>query len=182
MPLAKAVTRSEVPAASPPGQVPLRPEALVLDTNTVLDWLVFGDDAAQVVGKAIGCSELRWLMTTRMLAELRSVLARPLASRWEHARELALTIEVSTLATLCAEPPVAQHLLCRDAADQMFIDLAHAHRPALLLTRDRELLRLRSRAGDDGVRLQTAAAWLAARPQTRTTAASQPGDRLGGCA
>ncbi|MCG3189926.1 MAG: hypothetical protein LKCHEGNO_02476 [Burkholderiaceae bacterium] len=171
-----------MPAALSPGQVVLRPEALVLDTNAVLDWLVFRDHAAQAVGTAIGCAELRWLMTPRMLAELRSVLARPLASRWEHARELALTIEVSTLATLCSEPPVAQRLPCRDAADQMFIDLAYAHRPSLLLTRDRELLRLRARAAGDSVRIQTAAAWLAARPPTRTTAAGQPGDRPGGCA
>jgi len=171
MPLTNAVKSGEASVAASPRQAPVRPGALVLDTNAVLDWLVFGDRPAQAVGKAIACGELRWLVTPRMLAELGTVLARPLARRWERARELALTIEVSTLAKICAEPPVAQHLTCRDVADQVFIDLAHAHRPALLLTRDRELLRLRRRAGDDGVQIDTTAAWLATRTQTRATAA-----------
>jgi len=161
MPPTKAVTRSEVAAS--PRQAPVWPGALVLDTNAVLDWLVFGDGAALAVGEAIARGELRWLVTPRMLAELNAVLARPLARRWERARELALTLDVSSRATICAEPPTAKRLICRDAADQVFIDLAHAHRPALLLTRDRLLLSLRRRAADDGVRIETVAGWLAAR-------------------
>lgn len=133
---------------------------VVLDTNAVLDWLVFGDPTARVVGAAITDGRLQWLVSPRMLAELSAVLSRPLNPRWDHAREHALTIDVAALALLCAEPAIASsRLLCRDASDQVFIDLARAHSPAVLLTRDHALLALRKRAAAFGVRITTAAAW-----------------------
>jgi len=134
---------------------------LILDTNTVLDWLVFADPAGRAVGGAIAGGGLRWLVTPLMLAELRGVLARRLPERWEPARELALTIDVMPWVTTCAEPSVGPRLICRDAADQVFIDLACEHRPSLLLTRDRALLALRRRAAALGVQIATAKAWLA---------------------
>jgi predicted nucleic acid-binding protein len=133
---------------------------VILDTNTVLDWLVFGDASAAAVGAAIEQGHLQWLVTPRMLDELRAVLAAPLALRWEASRELALTIDVTGLAIVCAEPAADnQRLLCRDATDQVFIDLACEHRPAVLLTRDRALLALRRRAARCGVDVSTAASW-----------------------
>jgi predicted nucleic acid-binding protein len=94
-----------------------------------------------------------------MLAELHAVLSRPLPRRWEPARELALTLDLTNLVLVCAEPAPSQHLVCRDAADQVFIDLALQLSPALLLTRDRALLALRHRAADRGVDITTAASW-----------------------
>jgi putative PIN family toxin of toxin-antitoxin system len=133
---------------------------VVLDTNTVLDWLVFRDALACGLGAAIISGRLRWLTSPHMLAELRAVLSRPLAPRWDDAREHALTIEVSQWAAMCAEPTVASHpLVCRDPDDQVFIDLAREHSPAVLLTRDRALLALRRRAAAFGVVIATAAAW-----------------------
>src|SRR5215471_4743436 len=76
---------------------------VILDTNTVLDWLVFGDASAAAVGAAIEQGHLQWLVTPRMLDELRAVLATPLALRWEASRELALTIDVTRLAIVCTE-------------------------------------------------------------------------------
>ena len=139
------------------------PVRVVLDTNTVLDWLLFGDAPANVVGAAIRDGHLRWLASPRMLAELQAVLRRPLSERWNPAREHALTIDVGVLATLCAEPVVASaRLLCRDPDDQVFIDLAREHGPATLLTRDRALLSLRRRAVAFGVVIARAADWVAA--------------------
>jgi len=136
------------------------PRCIVLDTNTVLDWLVFGEPPACAVGAAVTQGLLQWLATARMLAELQAVLSRPLIARWEPARELALTIDVAKLASICAEPITSNpRLICRDPADQMFIDLAHAHRPAVLLTRDRALLALRRQAAALGVDVSTAAVW-----------------------
>jgi predicted nucleic acid-binding protein len=137
-----------------------KPVRVVLDTNIVLDWLVFADPSATTVGTAIQSGGLTWLTTPRMHAELRAVLSRPLATRWDPARELALTIDLSRLALICAEPtPAGQALTCRDASDQVFIDLAREHGPAILLTRDRALLALRQRAAAFGVVIATAAAW-----------------------
>jgi predicted nucleic acid-binding protein len=136
------------------------PVRVVLDTNIVLDWLVFADASAAAVGAAIASGRLTWLVTPRMHAELRAVLSRPLSSRWDRARELALTTDFWHLATKCAEPmPAGQGLVCRDASDQVFIDLARQRGPAVLLTRDRALLALRRRAAALGVLISTAAAW-----------------------
>jgi len=145
---------------------------VVLDTNTVLEWLVFRDAPACGLGAAIHSGGLRWLASPRMLAELRAVLSRPLAPRWNDAREHALTIEVSQWAFMCAEPTVASHpLVCRDPDDQVFIDLAREHHPAVLLTRDRALLALRRRAAPFGIVIDTAASWWqrAASDTTPTT-------------
>ena len=163
-----ALTRQALKADEPPlpdaavtGAIAFpRLSAVVLDTNAVLDWLVFGDPDARAIGAAVAARRLRWLATPAMLAELRSVLHRPLAPRWEAARELALTIDVATLASLCEEPAAAgPHLICRDPADQIFIDLACRHSPAVLLTRDRALLALRRRAIARGVEIASASAW-----------------------
>ena len=137
-----------------------KPVRVVLDTNIVLDWLVFADASATAVGTAITSGGLTWLTTPRMHAELRAVLSRPLSTRWDPARELALTIDLSSLAVVCAEPASAgRPLTCRDTSDQVFIDLARQHGPAVLLTRDRALLALRQHAAASGVVITTAIAW-----------------------
>jgi predicted nucleic acid-binding protein len=136
------------------------PACVVLDTNTVLDWLVFGEPFARAVGAAITDGRLRWLASPRMVSELQAVLRRPLDPRWDRAREHALTIDVTKVALMCTEPAIASHqLLCRDPDDQVFIDLARAHAPDVLLTRDRALLSLRRRAATFGVQVATAVAW-----------------------
>jgi putative PIN family toxin of toxin-antitoxin system len=139
---------------------PGKPQRVVLDTNTVLDWLVFRDAAACRVGEAIASGDLIWLVSPRMLAELGAVLSKPFAPRWDAAREHALTSDVSHWATRCDDPVPGPHpLVCRDPDDQVFIDLARACSPALLLTRDRALLALRRRAAAFGVTIATAATW-----------------------
>jgi len=50
---------------------------LVLDTNVVLDLLVFGDAAAQPVKQGLQDGALRWLATHAMREELARVLAYP---------------------------------------------------------------------------------------------------------
>jgi predicted nucleic acid-binding protein len=132
----------------------------VIDTNAVLDWLVFGDVDAVEVARAAAGGHLLWLATSRMRAELAAVLARPLPERWEGARKHALTIDAMAGAFACDEPPSSPgRLLCRDATDQMFIDLALAHAPAWLITRDRALLALRRRASLRSVTVCTPAQW-----------------------
>ncbi|HSB21710.1 MAG TPA: PIN domain-containing protein [Burkholderiaceae bacterium] len=154
------VTRLEASATQ--ARTAIEPLRVVLDTNAVLDWRVFGDPDALAVGAAIEQRRLQWLTTPRMLAELSAVLQRPLPAHWEPARKLALTIDLAASAVVCSEPARAVTLACRDAGDQVFIDLAHAMSPVVLLTRDRALLALRRRASHHGIEISTAAAW---RPQ-----------------
>ena len=143
---------------------------VVLDTNAVLDWLVFREPSALALGHAIGQRRWTWCATPAMLDELRWVLARPLAVRWESAQELALTIDLEALATLieASVPAPGDALVCRDPADQMFIDLALGCPPCWLVSRDKALLALRRRAAARGVVIAPPALWQ------RAHAARQP--------
>jgi putative PIN family toxin of toxin-antitoxin system len=135
----------------------------VVDTNAVLDWLVFREPAGLALREAIGGGRHVWCVTPPMLDELRAVLSRPLAERWEPARKLALTVDLRPLYSECMTPlplPASKGLVCRDATDQMFIDLALASAPAWLITRDRALLALRRRAAALGVVVATPEQWL----------------------
>lgn len=135
---------------------------VVIDTNAVLDWLVFSNRSAVRLGDAVRQGQSVWCTTAATLDELRAVLNRPLAERWEPARKLALTIDLASLTTAhppIQPPPPPERLICRDPADQMFIDLALRCSPAWLVTRDRALLALRRRAATKGVIVATPEQW-----------------------
>ena len=119
---------------------------LVLDTNVVLDLLVFGDPAVQPVHERLQAGELQWLATAPMREELARVLAYPkLAPRVAFHRGAAAAVlaDFDRRARLVAPAPAAP-VRCGDADDQKFIDLAVAHR-CLLLSKDFEVLRMKKR-------------------------------------
>ena len=139
-------------------QVSKHPTA-ILDTNVVLDCLVFRNPACAGLADALGLT-VAWLTTASMRAELAHVLGRGLGARWpaEPARVLAFFDSRA-----CVEPePPRSRLACADASDQVFIDLAVAHR-AVLLTRDRALLKLARRATLHGAAVTTPEGWPMAR-------------------
>ena len=116
--------------------------AVVLDTNTVLDWLVFRDAAAAPLCVALESGALRWLACQRMREELARTLGYPALARWNPDSERVLSC-FDRLAALHPQPPSAPlNLRCTDPDDQVFLDLALAHRAPWLLTHDRALLRL----------------------------------------
>lgn len=137
-------------------------DVAVLDTQVVLDWLVFADAAAAPLAAAVQCGALRWIATDVMHAELMHVLgrgrlrsARPIDAdamsrrflRWSERRDAA--------------PAALPALRCRDADDQMFIDLAVAASARWLFTRDRALLDLRRPARAHGVTVLRPIDWPA---------------------
>lgn len=135
----------------------MKPEAIVLDTNIVLDVFVFNDTAAQPLRQSLLDGKLDWLATQPMRDELARVLAYPqivprlafyalsasdvLAGFDRHAR----LVEVAAKAGVT----------CSDADDQKFIDLAVAHK-ALLLSKDRAVISMSKRLVALGVRAQAA--------------------------
>jgi putative PIN family toxin of toxin-antitoxin system len=126
---------------------------LVLDTNIVLDLLVFADPQARPVKEGLEAGELRWLATPAMREELARVLAYPkLAQRVAHHRGSAdaVLVDFDRHAVLHEVPPKAP-VTCGDPDDQKFIDLAVAHRCALL-SKDYEVLRMRKRLAQLDVR------------------------------
>jgi putative PIN family toxin of toxin-antitoxin system len=119
---------------------------LVLDTNIVLDLLVFADVHAQPLSARLAAGELDWISTAVMREELARVLAYPkLAERVAfHRGEAARVLDdFDRHARLVDIAPKAS-VTCGDPDDQKFIDLAVAHRCALL-SKDREVLRMRKR-------------------------------------
>jgi predicted nucleic acid-binding protein len=138
------------------------PPRAVLDTNVVLDWLVFANPAVAPITQAVESGRLRWVATAEMRAELAEVLRRGLP------RNPTLnTDRIWSTWSACAHiedipPPagLAAPLRCTDPDDQKFIDFA-LHRADWLFTRDRAVLRLARRALPRGLSILTPEAWTA---------------------
>lgn len=137
---------------------------LVIDTNAVLGWLVFREPWAATLDAALLCGTACWLASSATLGEMAHVLERPLPARWESARKHALTQSWRQAAMVCADPAALRRpgLVCRDATDQKFLDLALAEQAHWLITHDRDLLQLRRRAAASGLKIATPVQWAAA--------------------
>ncbi|MBC5785533.1 PIN domain-containing protein [Ramlibacter sp. USB13] len=119
---------------------------LVLDTNVVLDLLVFGDPKALPLKDGLEAGAMHWLATAAMREELARVLAYPkLAARvlFHRGSADAVLQDFDRHARLQDVPQKAP-VTCGDPDDQKFIDLAVAHR-CTLLSKDYEVLRMRKR-------------------------------------
>ena len=125
---------------------------IVIDTNIALDLLVFGDPACEPLQAALDAGELRWLATQAMRDELARVLGYPqIVPRLAYYRRTpdAVLADFDRLAQRVAPAPRAS-VVCKDPDDQIFIDLAVAHR-APLRSKDRLVLALRKRLAALGV-------------------------------
>ena len=135
----------------------MTPQAIVLDTNIVLDLLVFNDVAAKPLRQALEAGELDWLATAPMRDELERVLAYPqIVSRLAFYRLLPSEVLAGfdRYARLTAVPGKAG-VTCSDADDQIFIDLAVAHQ-ATLLSKDQAVISMQKRLLALGVLAQAA--------------------------
>jgi uncharacterized protein len=141
--------------------------AAVIDTQALLDWLVFRDAAASRWSRAVLAGQLRWLACPAMRRELGHMLAHPRLARWQPDGERALAV-FDRHARLLPDPVASlPSLRCRDADDQVFIDLALGERVAWLLTRDKALLALARRAGPWGTAIVRPEAWVPQDPANR---------------
>lgn len=127
--------------------------ALVLDTNIALDLLLFADPAAEPLARALEAGRHVWLATPAMREEFRRVLDYPqiVPRRRFHGLEAATLLERYDAASHSVAPAPRAPVVCRDADDQKFIDLAVAYR-AVLLSKDRAVLATRRRLAAHGVR------------------------------
>ena len=141
------------------------PCRVVLDTNVVLDWLVFDDARVQRLGQALALAQLLWLTTEPMLAELTDVLTRPFVTPWCND-PAAVLAQARSLCHIVPTPVMAPDKapVCGDPDDQQFIDLAWSVPAVWLFTRDRALLALAARARARGVVITTPQAWLGLPP------------------
>ncbi|WP_096667699.1 putative toxin-antitoxin system toxin component, PIN family [Polaromonas sp. AET17H-212] len=132
-------------------------DCVVLDTNIVLDLFVFGDLAAQALKSAVITGRLQWLATAAMRVELARVLDYPQVAKRLTRDGLAgaqVLLAFDTHARTVAAGGKAP-VTCSDADDQIFIDLAVAHK-AWLLSKDQAVLCMKKRLLALDVRVQTA--------------------------
>ncbi|MGE0189730.1 MAG: putative toxin-antitoxin system toxin component, PIN family [Steroidobacteraceae bacterium] len=138
------------------------PTRLVLDTNVVLDWLVFAATSLDPLAAAVATGRVRVLTHLPALDELQRVLGYPVL-KLEPIRQSAILVQYRSQtcpATLPTGFAVNNLLLpggfprCRDVDDQPFLALAfHAH--ATLVSRDRQLLRLARRVAPFGLQIMS---------------------------
>ncbi|MEY2802089.1 MAG: hypothetical protein RL513_1674 [Pseudomonadota bacterium] len=131
--------------------------ALVLDTNIVLDVFVFADETARPVLPALAEGRRQWVATAAMREELARVLAYPqivprLAFYGLEASDVLGAFDRH--AAIVDAPPKAP-VTCSDPDDQKFIDLAVA-RQALLLSKDRAVLSMKKRLAAWSVQVRPA--------------------------
>jgi putative PIN family toxin of toxin-antitoxin system len=132
-------------------------EVLVIDTNVVLDLLVFGDPASSRLASRLTSCASRWHATEAMRCEFEAVLARPKFDRHFAVRHGAMDRWHAWTQMVDPVSAALNRLACRDRDDQMFVDLAVQLSPSCLLTWDKEVLRLQRPAKNLGVRIVTPA-------------------------
>lgn len=120
--------------------------SIVLDTNIVLDLLVFQDPFTEPLRAALDAGHLRWIATPEMRNELERVLAYPqIAKRlafYALAPEAVLAARDARVHIVDVAPKAP--ITCKDPDDQRFIDLAVAHR-CLVLSKDQAVLSMAKR-------------------------------------
>ena len=149
----------------PPTVTRRSPLDLVIDTNVVLDWLVFSNPIGAPLEEALTSGRFRWLFTRAMRDELAHVIARESLARWAIDADAVLAV-YDALAVDVGTPPLpaaGERLHCSDPDDQPFLDLAIANRVHALLTRDRALLRLAPNARRFDVLIATPEMWWSRR-------------------
>ncbi|GKT20870.1 putative toxin-antitoxin system toxin component, PIN family [Acidovorax sp. SUPP3334] len=120
--------------------------AVVVDTNIVLDLLVFADPAVAPLRDLLAQGRLQWVATQAMRDELERVLAYPKIVPRLAFHGLNAAVVLAAFDARTRQVPEASRVasVCKDADDQKFIDLAVAHR-AILLSKDKAVICMRKR-------------------------------------
>lgn len=107
---------------------------IVLDTNIVLDLLVFNDTATPPLRDALQTGRLQWVATAPMRDELERVLAYPqIAKRLAfYGLSASEVLQARDAQVQTVEVPPKASVTCKDPDDQKFIDLAVAQRCPVL--------------------------------------------------
>jgi predicted nucleic acid-binding protein len=117
---------------------------IVLDTNIVLDWLVFRDPNCVGLQASMEGGALSWIATRAMRDELVHVLERDSLDSWmpdTHAIWRSWDRWCVQVRDPAPGDPTTRPR-CSDPGDQKFIDLAIECKARWLLSRDRAVLRL----------------------------------------
>jgi putative PIN family toxin of toxin-antitoxin system len=126
-------------------------QALILDTNILLDIFVFDDVRANPLRAALLKQEIKAYSCRATLDELADVISRPLFS-----------LEAQDQASIISQWQSLSHELdelnmetapwqCQDPDDQIFLNIAYTLRPAILISKDHAVLKLAGKAAQENV-------------------------------
>lgn len=132
---------------------------VVLDTNTVLDWLVFADPGVAALATAVTEGRVRWLACERMRQEFERVLDYDSLKKWKPDRERVLASFDTASYRACTPPAAPPSMRCTDPDDQVFVDLALSCGARWLVSHDRCLLKLARRARTRALRIVRPVDW-----------------------
>lgn len=123
---------------------------VVLDTNVWLALWFFREPGVGVLREALARGDLIPVRSAATDVELAEVLARPDLFNVAADRQADLLRQWESLAVLVGDiAPAACR--CRDPDDQKFLDLALSAGARWLITRDRDLLKLRKKVRAAGL-------------------------------
>jgi putative PIN family toxin of toxin-antitoxin system len=137
------------------------PNRLVIDTNVLLDLFVFHDPRWNGLLDALRSGAIQGVTREDCRQEWLHVLHYPHLPLDEGTRQAAVAecdqlIEISNAAATAAPLPA-----CKDRDDQKFLELARDAQAAVLVTKDKALLKLARRTAKAGMfRILTPQAWL----------------------
>ena len=122
------------------------PRPVVLDTNVVLDMLIFDDPHVPSIRELVARGELRWIADQAQRIELARVLhysqIAPRVSFYGKTAAGVLAAFDDAVEYVTEAPKI--RFTCTDPDDQHFLDLASQHQ-ALLVSKDKAVLKQRKR-------------------------------------
>lgn len=160
---AAAESTSEALALAPVNAAAPAVQRVVLDTQIVMDWLVFNEPGVMPIIALVESRHLLWTATSPMKAEMLHVLGRGVAARYVPDLD-RIEAAFARHCELVAEPVLGMaRPRCSDADDQKFIDLAlhlALHQPTVLISRDRAVLKVAKRAARLGLEIVAPQLWI----------------------
>ena len=128
------------------GYTGAQPRPLVLDTNVVLDMLIFDDPHIPPIRELVARGEVRWIADQAQRIELERVLhysqIAPRVSFYGKTPEGVMAAFDAAVEYVAEAPKI--RFTCTDPDDQHFLDLASQHQ-ALLVSKDKAVLKQRKR-------------------------------------
>lgn len=149
--------------------IPAPAQTIVLDTNVCLDLFVFRDPRWAPLMAALESGQVQAVTREDCRAEYLVVLHYPHLPLDVATRPLAAA-RFDALVTVVAPPPKPVRLpICSDRDDQKFLELARDAGAAILVTKDKALLKLARKTANAGMfHIMVPEAWL----KTREAAAA----------
>ena len=126
------------------------PRPMVLDTNVVLDMLIFDDPHIPPIRELVAKGEVRWIADQTQRIELERVLhysqIAPRVAFYGKTPEGVMAAFDAAVEYVAEAPKI--RFTCTDPDDEHFLDLASQHQ-ALLVSKDKAVLKQRKRVAQN---------------------------------